>query len=103
MAARNSASCWAAQWLTEPSRASAQGEHDQRLVVEPAHPLRAGELPVGVEAGHRRPTDVLADPVDLMLDARLPQHAAAGDAVECDHAQGLVVLERDQGVPAGGV
>src|SRR5437867_12817818 len=41
---------------------SAQREHDERLVVEPADAARSGVLAVGVEAGNRRAGGSRVDP-----------------------------------------
>src|SRR5437763_2018871 len=82
-AARNSASCWVDQ---TDFGISGDRQDDQGLVVEATHPPRAGDLPVGIEACHRRPGAMCREPVDLGLDPLVSEHAPSPDAVEGEHA-----------------
>src|SRR3989440_8134726 len=99
-AARNSASCWVDQ---TGGGISGDRQNDQGLVVEATHPPRAGDLPVGIEACHRRSGTVCREPVDLGPDPPVPEHAASPDAVEGEHAERRVTLEGSERVAPGGV
>src|SRR6266487_4257791 len=70
--ARNSASCWVDQAAVECM--SAYREDHERLVVEPAHPVRACDLPVGVKARYRRTAGIGRNPCDFRTDAVLSEN-----------------------------
>src|ERR687888_584794 len=101
-AATNSASCC----VDHPGAAavmSGDRQHDEGLVVEPAHAPGPGDLAVGVEAGDRCAAGAGRHPVDLGLDALLAEDAPPGDAVEHQHADGRAAVEGQERVTAGGV
>src|SRR5207302_185951 len=83
-AARNSASCCVDQ---TDLAISGDRQNDEGLVVEATHPPRAGDLPVGVEACHRRSVTTGSEPVDFGPDPLVSEHAASPDAVEGKHAK----------------
>src|SRR2546425_8868712 len=98
-AARNSASAWVDQTVVG---ISGDRQNDQGLVVEATHPPRAGDLPVGVEACHRRSATICREPVDLRLDPPVSEHAASPDAVEGKQAERRGPPQGSARVAAGG-
>src|SRR2546423_11928865 len=93
----------AAGWTTPTWASLRDRQNDQGLVVEATHPPRPGDLPVGVEACHRRSASIGREPFDLGLDPLVSEHAAPADAVEGKHAERRLILESRKRVAAGRV
>src|SRR5205823_2099184 len=83
--AKNSTSC-RVDHAPPDIPASADGQDDQRLVVEAGDAPRPRDLAVRVEAGHRGARRTTRDGFDLPRNALVAEDATARDAVEGEQA-----------------